>query len=136
MINVHPIIKLYKEFDRYKHNSDDEILAHIYPSLELNQYKIHKENGRIYGFSNWAFLNKSEENNLLKTNKVSQESWNSGDILWHGDIVARKNVKKIMDWTLSYYTQLLGCNKKIKYLRIHNDKIIQKEILTKGHYIK
>ena len=136
MINIYPIIKLYKEFDRYKHNSDDEILAHIYPSLELNQYKIHKENGRIYGFSNWAFLNKSEENNLLKTNKVSQESWNSGDILWHGDIVARKNVKKIMDWTLSYYTHLLGCNKKIKYLRIHNDKIIQKEILTKGHYIK
>ena len=135
MINVYPIIKLYKEFDRYKDNSDDEILAHIYPSLQLNQYKIHKENGRIYGFSNWAFLDEIEEEYLLKTNNVYQEAWNSGDIVWHMDIVARKNVKEIMDWTKQYFTQLLGCNQKVKWLRIHNDKIIPKEITTKRHFV-
>jgi hemolysin-activating ACP:hemolysin acyltransferase len=90
MINVYPIINLYKQFDKYKDNSEDEILSHIYPSLELNQYKIHKENGKIYGFSNWAFLNKEEEDYLLEKNRVYQEAWNSGNIVWHMDIVAKK----------------------------------------------
>tara|TARA_R110000751_G_scaffold58471_4_gene123371 strand:- start:671 stop:1078 length:408 start_codon:yes stop_codon:yes gene_type:complete len=135
MINVYPIINLYKQFDKYKDNSDDEILSHIYPSLELNQYKIHKENGRIYGFSNWAFLSKEEEDYLLEKNRVYQEAWNSGDIVWHMDIVAKNNVKQIMEWTKQHFTQLLGFNQRVKWLRIHNDKIIPKEILTKRHFV-
>lgn len=135
MINIDPIINLYKEFDRFKDNSNEEIFAHIYPSLILNQYKIHKENGRIYGFSNWAFLSKEEEDYLLEKNRVYQEAWNSGDIVWHMDIVAKNNVKQIMEWTKQHFTQLLGFNQRVKWLRIHNDKIIPKEILTKRHFV-
>ena len=76
-----------------------------------------------------------KEKCLLKTNKIYQEAWNSGDIVWHMDIVARSNVKEIMNWTRQYFTQLLGCNQKVKWLRIHNDKIIPKEILTKRHFV-
>ena len=72
---------------------------------------------------------------MLEKNTVYQEAWNSGDIVWHMDIVAKKNVKQIMEWTKQHFTQLLGCNQKVKWLRIHNDKIIPKEILTKRHFV-
>jgi hypothetical protein len=48
---------------------------------------------------------------------------------------SKKNVKQIMEWTKQHFTQLLGCNQKVKWLRIHNDKIIPKEILTKRHFV-
>lgn len=135
MVNVASIIGLYKQFSKYKNYKDVEIFAHIYPSLMLNQYKIHCENGKIYGFSNWAFLNETYEKHLIKTNTLNNEAWNSGDIVWHMDIVAEKNVRQIMDWTRQYFTQLLGCNQKVKWLRIYDDKIIPKEIFTKRHFV-
>lgn len=135
MINVFSIINLYKQFQKYKDSTEEEIFAHIYPSIQLNQYKIHKEDGKIYGFSNWAFLNKKEEKHLLKTSEINFNAWNSGNIVWHMDIVAKKNSKHIMDWTKQHFTQLLGCNKKVKWLRVHDDKIIPKEILTKRHFV-
>ena len=135
LLNVHSIINLYRQFDKYKNNSDDDIFAHIYPSIELNQYKIHKKDNRIIGFSNWAFLNKTEEEYLLKTSEIDCNAWNSGDIVWHMDIVAINNIREIMDWTKQYFTQQLGCNQKVKWLRVYDDKVIPKEILTKRHFV-
>lgn len=134
-LNVHSIINLYKSFDKYKNNSEDELFMHIYPSLKLKQYKIHKKNNNIIGFSNWAFLSKYEENHLITTHEIKDGAWNSGKIVWHMDIVATNNIREIMDWTRQYFTQLLGCNQKVKWLRVYDDKVVLKEILTKRHFV-
>ena len=130
MTNIEPIVNLYRQFDRYKNNSDDELISRIYPSLKLNQYKIYKENGKIYGFCNWAFLGKTQENHLLITGEVMPIKWDSGNNYWLIDIVANKNFKEIAKWTKNYAVNILGVNKKIKILKVCNDKITYKEIIT------
>jgi hemolysin-activating ACP:hemolysin acyltransferase len=77
------VINFYKKFDRYKDNTDEEIYQHILPSFQLKQYKIHKDGENVIAFTNWAFLNKEAQNRYVKTAKLNQEDWNSGDRLWH-----------------------------------------------------
>ena len=55
------IINFYKTFNKYKNNTNDDLYYHILPSINCRQYKLFKDNNNIYGFVNWAFLNKEEE---------------------------------------------------------------------------
>ena len=55
------IINLYKQFDKYKDNTDKDLANHILPSIQCNQYKKFEDDDGIYGFVNWAFLNKENE---------------------------------------------------------------------------
>lgn len=131
MADIYEVIKLYKYHSKYEHLSDDDIYYNILPSIKLKQYCIHENEHGLYGFSNWAFLNQEEEKHLLKYKTIRDSQWCSGDIAWHMDIVSYGNTKEIMKWTKQYFTKLLGVNKKVKWFRIYNDKIILKEILTK-----
>lgn len=135
MADVRDIIKLYRYFHKYDKYTEDEIYSNILPSLKLKQYCLHQDKEGLYGFSNWAFLNEQEEQHLLKHKFIRNNQWCSGDIAWHMDIVALGKTRKIMGWTKQHFTQLLGCNKKVKWLRIYDDKIIPKEILTKRHFV-
>lgn len=135
MANVKDIIKLYRYFEKYDDATDTQIFEKILPSLKLKQYRIHQDKDGLYGFSNWAFINEQEEKHLLKNKFIRSNQWCSGDIAWHMDIVAIGKTRQIMDWTKQHFTQLLGCNKKVKWLRIYDDKIIPKEITTKRHFV-
>ena len=55
------IINFYKTFNKYKNNSNEDLHYHILPSMNCRQYKIFEDANGIYGFVNWAFLNKKEE---------------------------------------------------------------------------
>ena len=61
MIDITPIIKLYKYFDIYEEFTNLEIFQHVLQSVNANQYKIFKKNNEVIGFCSWAFLNKKEE---------------------------------------------------------------------------
>ena len=127
------VINFYKKFDRYKDNTDEEIYQHILPSFQLKQYKIHKDGENVIAFTNWAFLNKEAQNRYVKTAKLNQEDWNSGDRLWHIDTLCMGNILKVHRWTKEYFTKLLGVNKAINWLRVSSDNKIKRQtkILTK-----
>lgn len=120
------IISLYKKFDRYKSYSREDIYYHILPSIKWNQYKIHKNGDDVIAFTNWAFLNEKAEETFIKTGDIT--SWNCGDKLWHVDTICVKNIRKIMAWTKKYFTETLGINQPINWLRISDDnKVYRKQ---------
>ena len=61
------IIKLYQSFNKYRKDSYSDLYYHIYPSINLNQYKVFNEGKKIYGFVNWAFLSDSVAEQYKKT---------------------------------------------------------------------
>ena len=126
--DMHDVISLYKKFDKYKDSTREDLYYHILPSFKLNQYKIHKDKNDMIAFTNWAFLNKDTEKKFIQTGDLKDNSWNSGNQLWHIDTVCVKNLNKIMSWTKQYFTKTLGINKPVNWLRISDDnKIYRKQ---------
>ena len=132
---IQQIISLYKKFDRYKDNTREELYYHILPSIKLKQYKIHKHGDEVIAFTNWAFLNEKAEEKLIKTGIV--KDWNCGDKVWHIDTVCVKNIVKVMRWTKKYFTNLLGLNKPVHWLRLDKDNKVYRKATryTKEIYI-
>lgn len=130
------ILSLYRQFDRYNKNTDKELLFHILPSYELKQYKIHKQGEEVIAFTNWAFLDKDAEKQFILTGKINPNDWKSGDNVWHIDFICVKNLKKVMSWIKQYYTNLLGMNKSVNWLRVSDNGKVYKvtKTLTKRHY--
>ena len=118
------IINLYHNFNKYKKNTYPELYYHILPSINLNQYKIFKDEQGIYGFVNWAYLSKEVEKSYIKTSKIYKNEWKSGDYLWLYDIVIIRKSKKVMSWVYNYFKELLKTNESISWLRVDkNDKV-------------
>ena len=136
MIDITPIIKLYKHFDIYKKNTNLEIFHHILQSVNVNQYKVFKKNNEVIGFSSWAFLNKEEEKHMLETSHIRAEKWNSGKIIWQMDIVAKEDAREIALQTRKHITNLVGLNKTVKWKRGYKSEILYKQFKTKRHYLK
>ena len=118
------VISLYHNFNKYKKNTYPELYYHILPSINLNQYKIFKDEQGIYGFVNWAYLSKEVEKSYIKTSKIYKNEWKSGDYLWLYDIVIIRKSKKVMSWVYNYFKELLKTNESISWLRVDkNDKV-------------
>jgi len=117
------IIKFYKLFYRYGQNTNEELYYHIEQSFQNNQYKIFKDN-KIYGFTNWAYVNQEAEDYFLKTGII--ENWNCGDIMLHIDFIATKNIRQIMSWLKNNSARTLGLNKTIHWARLDNNNKIRK----------
>ncbi len=134
MTTFDEVINFYKTFSRYKNNTYEELYNHIIQSINYNQYKIFKDN-KIYGFTNWAFVNKEQENNFLNTGII--DNWNCGDIMLHIDFIASKNVDQIMDWLKNNSAKVLGLNKKIHWVRLDNNNKVRKIMkqTTKGSWL-
>ena len=124
MTTFDEIINLYYKFDKYKKNTYPELYYHILPSINLNQYKIFKDEQGIYGFVNWAYLSKEVEKSYIKTSKIYKNEWKSGDYLWLYDIVILRKSKEVMSWVYNYFKKLLKTNESISWLRLDkNDKV-------------
>jgi hemolysin-activating ACP:hemolysin acyltransferase len=125
--DMRTIISLYEKFDKYKKYKKEDIFFHILTSIKLKQYKIHKDGDTVIGFTNWAFLNEKVEKRFMKTADLKDKDWNSGNRLWHIDTICVKNLNKIMSWTKKYFTEKLGINKPINWLRVADNKILRKQ---------
>lgn len=90
----------------------------------------------MIAFTNWAFLSDDAQNRFISTGILNVNDWNSGNNVWHFDIICVKNLKKVMSWIKSYYTNLLGVNKTVNWLRVSDDNKVYKitKTLTKEHY--
>ena len=118
------VISLYHNFNKYKKQTYEELYYHILPSINHNQYKIFKDEQGIYGFVNWAYLNKEVEKSYIKTSKIYKNEWKSGDYLWLYDIVIKRKPKEVMSWVYNHFKSFLKTNQSINWLRIDNQNNI------------
>ena len=124
MTTFDEIINLYYKFDKYKKNTYPELYYHILPSINLNQYKVFKDEQGIFGFVNWAYLSKEIEKSYIQTSTIYKNEWKSGDYLWLYDIVILRKSKEVMSWVYNYFKKLLKTNESISWLRLDkNDKV-------------
>ena len=124
MTTFDEIINLYYKFDKYKKNTYPELYYHILPSINLNQYKVFKDEQGIFGFVNWAYLSKEIEKSYIETSTIYKNEWKSGDYLWLYDIVIIRKSKEVMSWVYNYFKKLLKTNESISWLRLDkNDKV-------------
>ena len=124
MTTFDEVINLYYHFDKYKKNTYPELYYHILPSINLNQYKIFKDEKGIFGFVNWAYLNKDVEKAYVTSSKIYKNEWKSGVNLWLYDIVILRKSNEVMSWVYNYFKKLLKTNESISWLRLDkNDKV-------------
>ena len=118
MTTFDEVINLYYHFDKYKKNTYPELYYHILPSINLNQYKIFKDQKGIFGFVNWAYLNKDVEKAYVTSSKIYKNEWKSGVNLWLYDIVILRKSNEVMSWVYNYFKKLLKTNESISWLRL------------------
>ncbi len=118
------IINFYKIFNKYKNNNYDDIYYHIQPSINSNQYKIFEDQQGLYGFVNWAFINKEEEDNYKSKGMIKKDKWQSGNNLWLYDILISKNAREVMGWVYNYFKNYLKVNECINWLRLDDNNNI------------
>tara|TARA_R100000655_G_scaffold67_1_gene343 strand:+ start:499 stop:912 length:414 start_codon:yes stop_codon:yes gene_type:complete len=119
MTTFDEVINLYYHFDKYKKNTYPELYYHILPSINLNQYKIFKDDKGIFGFVNWAYLNKDVEKAYVTSSKIYKNEWKSGVNLWLYDIVILRKSNEVMSWVYNYFKKLLKTNESISWLRLN-----------------
>jgi len=119
MTTFDEVINLYYNFDKYKKNTYPELYYHILPSINLNQYKIFKDDKGIFGFVNWAYLNKDVEKAYVTSSKIYKNEWKSGVNLWLYDIVILRKSNEVMSWVYNYFKKLLKTNESISWLRLN-----------------
>lgn len=124
MTTFDEIINLYYKHDKYKKYTYPELYYHILPSINLNQYKIFKDDKGVFGFVNWAFLNDANQDSYSKDGKIYKSEWKSGVNLWLYDIIIIRKSKEVMSWVYNYFKKLLKINESISWLRLDkNDKV-------------
>ena len=119
MTTFDEVINLYYNFEKYKKNTYPELYYHILPSINLNQYKIFKDEKGIFGFVNWAYLNKDVEKTYVTSSKIYKNEWKSGVNLWLYDIVILRKSNEVMSWVYNYFKKLLKTNESISWLRLN-----------------
>ena len=118
-MDINKIIRLYKYFPKYKQNSYSDLFYHILPSLQANQFKVFEDKDGVYGFVNWAYLNKDVEKAYVTSSKIYKNEWKSGVNLWLYDIVILRKSKEVMSWVYNYFKKLLKTNESISWLRLN-----------------
>ena len=124
MTDLYRIVHLFRQFPRYDKLTYEDIVKKITPSLNLDQYQIHRVNGQDVGFTNWAYLSDTVEERFKITGKLKPNEWNSGDNIWHIETVAKSHLREIMSWTKEYFRNKLNVDQPIKWLRVKDNNII------------
>ena len=111
-------------FPKYQNNSYHELYYHIIPSIQLNQFKIFEDEDGVYGFVNWAYLNKSTEQTYQQYSKIYKNERNNGSNLWLYDIIISRKAREVMSWVYNYFKKKLKTNESINWLRLDSkDKV-------------
>ena len=67
---------------------------------------------------------KEIENDYIRTSKIYNDEWKSGNLLWLYDIIIIFESKEVMSWVYNYFKKLLKTNESISWLRLdNNDKV-------------
>lgn len=117
MNDLYRIVHLLRQFPKYNKFTYENLVTMITPSLNLDQYQIHKVGKEDVGFTNWAYLNDIVELRYKLTGKLKANEWNCGDNIWVIGVVAKSNTFEIMKWVKEYFKPKLNVNQSVKWVR-------------------
>ena len=121
MNDLYRIVHLYRQFPKYDKFTYQQLTEMITPSLNLDQYQIHRIGNEDVGFTNWAFLSDNVEQRFKLIGKLKPNEWNCGDNIWVMQVVAKSNVKEIMKWVKDYFRDKIEVNESVKWIRADKD---------------
>lgn len=129
------IIDFYRKFERYDHLSYEELYQDISPCVRQGQYKIFEKNKKIWGFTNWAFVNQQVLDKYLETGSMQTLDWKSGLEMCWIEVVADGNMSQMMSWMKDFSVRLLGEDVNLYWIRSNTDKIrARMKIATKRNW--
>lgn len=117
MNDLYRIIHLYRQFKQYDKFTYAELTKMITPSLNLDQYQIHRVGNQDVGFTNWAFLSDTVEERFKLSLRLKDNEWNCGDNIWVMQILAKSHAKEIMKWVKDYFRDKIEINESVKWIR-------------------
>ena len=121
MNDLYRIIHLYRQFPKYDKFTYKQLTEMITPSVNLDQYQIHRIGNEDVGFTNWAYLSNNVEQRFKIIGKLKPNEWNCGDNIWVMQVVAKSNVKEIMKWVKDYFRDKIEVNESVKWIRADKD---------------
>jgi cytolysin-activating lysine-acyltransferase len=121
MNDLYRIIHLYRQFPKYDKFTYKQLTEMITPSVNLDQYQIHKIGNEDVGFTNWAYLSDNVEQRFKLIGKLKPNEWNCGDNIWVMQVVAKSNAKEIMKWVKDYFRDKIEVNESVKWIRADKD---------------
>jgi hemolysin-activating ACP:hemolysin acyltransferase len=126
MNDLYRVVHLYRQFPKFDKYTYSDLVKMITPSLNLDQYQIHKVGNEDIGFTNWAYLSDTVEQRFKLSGKLKANEWNCGNNIWHIETVAKSHLREIMKWTKEYFRGKLEVNQSIKWLRIKDHNIYRR----------
>jgi cytolysin-activating lysine-acyltransferase len=121
MNDLYRIIHLYRQFPKYDKFTYKQLTEMITPSVNLDQYQIHRIGTEDVGFTNWAYLSDNVEQRFKLIGKLKPNEWNCGDNIWVMQVVAKSNAKEIMKWVKDYFRDKIEVNESVKWIRADKD---------------
>ena len=121
MNDLYRIIHLYRQFKQYDKFTYKQLTEMITPSVNLDQYQIHRIGTEDVGFTNWAYLSDNVEQRFKLIGKLKPNEWNCGDNIWVMQVVAKSNAKEIMKWVKDYFRDKIEVNESVKWIRADKD---------------
>ena len=121
MNDLYRIIHLYRQFKQYDKFTYKELTKMITPSINLDQYQIHRVGNQDVGFTNWAYLSDTVEERFKLSLRLKDNEWNCGDNIWVMQILAKSHAKEIMRWVKDYFRDKIEVNESVKWIRADKD---------------
>jgi cytolysin-activating lysine-acyltransferase len=121
MNDLYRIIHLYRQFKQYDKFTYKELTKMITPSVNLDQYQIHRVGNQDVGFTNWAYLSDNVEQRFKLSLRLKDNEWNCGNNIWVMQILAKSHAKEIMRWVKDYFRDKIEVNESVKWIRADKD---------------
>jgi hemolysin-activating ACP:hemolysin acyltransferase len=118
------VIHLYRQMPRYDKYTYEQIIGMVLPSINLDQYQIHRLGKDDVGFTNWAFMNDIVQHRYKTSGRLKDNEWNCGKNIWVMAVVAKSNAREIITWVKEYFKPKLQVNECVKWLRVSDDNNI------------
>ena len=128
MNDIYRIVHLYRQFPKYDKFTYQQLTEMITPSLNLDQYQIHRIGNEDVGFTNWAFLSDTVEQRFKLISKIKANEWNCGDNIWVMQFLAKRNALQIFYWVKDYFKEKIQVDKSVKWLRTNNNHQIYRRL--------
>lgn len=117
MNDLYRIVHLYRQFPKYDKFTYEQLVTMITPSINLDQYQIHRIGNEDVGFTNWAYLSDTVEERFKLSLRLKDNEWNCGDNIWVMQILAKSHAKEIMRWVKDYFRDKIEVNESVKWIR-------------------
>ena len=124
MSDLDRAVHIFRQMPRYNKYTYEQIVGMVLPSINLDQYQIHRLGTDDVGFTNWAFMNDIVQHRYKTSGRLKDNEWNCGKNIWVMAVVAKSNAREIITWVKEYFKPKLQVNECVKWLRVSDDNSI------------